>query len=199
MVQKEQTRRGRPRNYDPESAIARATEAFWQAGYSGTSLDDLSAAAGMNRPSLYAAFGDKRDLYLKALAQYWATSLVNVQKALPADQPVREALALLYERAMASYVDGGRGCFAISTATTESADTEIRTLLMRGLRDLDAAIEERLRLARSEGELHADRDPKALAALASGVLHTLAIRARAGASQKELRSIAANAVELICR
>src|SRR5882724_10797919 len=77
MVQKkskgakaEPKRRGRPRAYDPATAIARAAETFWKAGYAGTSLDDLSAATGMNRPSLYAAFGDKRDLYLKALEIY---------------------------------------------------------------------------------------------------------------------------------
>src|SRR5262249_17102093 len=63
--------RGRPRAYDPETALQTAIEAFWQAGYSGTSLDDLSAATGMNRPSLYGAFGDKRALYLKALDHYW--------------------------------------------------------------------------------------------------------------------------------
>src|ERR1700681_4918141 len=63
-------RRGRPRAYDPEVALAKARNAFWQTGYAATSLDDLSEATGMNRPSLYAAFGDKRDLYLKTLAYY---------------------------------------------------------------------------------------------------------------------------------
>ena len=67
MVQKEKVRRGRPRAYDPERALAQATAAFWDAGYSATSLDDLSAATGMNRPSLYGAFGDKHALYLKAI------------------------------------------------------------------------------------------------------------------------------------
>ena len=71
MVQKgESKRRGRPRSYDPEQALQQIMEAFWKTGYSGTSLDDLSAATGLNRPSLYAAFGDKRAIYLKALAHY---------------------------------------------------------------------------------------------------------------------------------
>ena len=61
MVKKEEKRpRGRPRAYDPERAMDRATGAFWRAGYSATSLEDLTAATGMNKPSLYAAFGDKR-------------------------------------------------------------------------------------------------------------------------------------------
>src|SRR2546423_14715860 len=75
MVQKrskepERKLRGRPRAYDPQVALARAAEVFWKAGYAGTSLDDLVAATGMNRPSLYAAFGDKRALYLKTLEHY---------------------------------------------------------------------------------------------------------------------------------
>jgi AcrR family transcriptional regulator len=68
MVQKETKRRGRPPAYVPEVALARATDAFWSAGYAATSLDELAAATGMNRPSLYGAFGDKHDLYLKTLA-----------------------------------------------------------------------------------------------------------------------------------
>src|SRR6185503_13287769 len=77
MVQKnvkepkaEPKRRGRPRAYDPDTALARAAATFWKAGYAGTSLDDLVEATGMNRPSLYAAFGDKREIYLKTLEHY---------------------------------------------------------------------------------------------------------------------------------
>src|SRR5215472_16931180 len=62
--------RGRPRAYDPEEALAQARDAFWDGGYTGTSLDDLSDATGMNRPSLYGAFGDKRALYLETLDRY---------------------------------------------------------------------------------------------------------------------------------
>ena len=63
----EPRRRGRPRAYDPQAALQQATDSFWRSGYSGTSLDKIGAATGMNRPSLYAAFGDKHTLYLKAL------------------------------------------------------------------------------------------------------------------------------------
>src|SRR3954468_12723366 len=63
-------RRGRPRAYEPEVALARALDAFWKEGFAATSLDDLSAAIGMNRPSLYGAFGDKRELYIKSYESY---------------------------------------------------------------------------------------------------------------------------------
>src|ERR1700733_3259545 len=79
MVQKsveaaapEAKRRGRPRSYEPDVALGQAMEAFWKSGYAATSLDDLSAATGMNRPSLYAAFGDKQDIYVKAYQKYRA-------------------------------------------------------------------------------------------------------------------------------
>ena len=64
----EPKRRGRPRDYDRQAALQRATDAFWKSGYSGTSLDSLTTATGMNPPSLYAAFGNKRALYLESLA-----------------------------------------------------------------------------------------------------------------------------------
>src|SRR5262249_17553419 len=136
MVQKEPKRRGRPRAYDPEVALQRATDCFWLAGYSATSLDELSAATGMNRPSLYAAFGDKRDLYLRALARYWALSRDVLEEALAYERPLREALRQLYRAALASYLAGergSRGCFGIGTATTEAVrDNGIRAALAEG-------------------------------------------------------------------
>src|SRR6266702_4731922 len=144
MVQKESRprtepkRRGRPRAYDPDAALGRAIGSFWRAGYSGTSLDDLSAATGMNRPSLYGAFGDKRDLYLKALAHYWEQSRGAMDEALAHDLPLRQALQRLYDKALSIYFsgkDGPRGCFAIGTATTEAVhDVQIRESLAEGFR-----------------------------------------------------------------
>ena len=66
MTRAQPRRRGRPRAYDPDVALRRARDTFWRAGYAATSLDDLAAGMGMNRPSIYAAFGDKRALYLTA-------------------------------------------------------------------------------------------------------------------------------------
>jgi AcrR family transcriptional regulator len=204
MVQKEPKEgarpRGRPRSYDPEAALKSVTDAFWKTGYSGTSLDDLSAATGMNRPSLYAAFGDKRDLYLKALARYWASSHIGISEIFASDRSLRAALLQLYDRAIASYLAGGaRGCFGISTATTEAlADPKIRAVLMEGLREIDTAFEERLRVARTRGELPDGGDLKTLAMLASAALHTMALRARAGAPRGELEDIAKRTVKTIC-
>jgi AcrR family transcriptional regulator len=207
MVQNEETepsRRGRPRAYNPQAALQQATDRFWRSGYSSTSLDEISAATGMNRPSLYAAFGDKHTLYLKALERYWQRSLVAMREALADGDPtLDEALMRAYDRQLSIYFsDDGlpRGCFAIGTATTEAVeDPEIRSALAKGLRELDADFEARLRVARERGELKADADPAALAVLASATLHSIAIRARAGVPRDELREIARKAVSVICR
>ena len=100
MVQKESARRGRPRSYDPDIALANAMAVFWHAGYSGTSLDDITAGTGMNRPSLYGAFGDKRALYLHPLERYRALGRAAFAAALSPDRPLREALRQVYDTAL---------------------------------------------------------------------------------------------------
>lgn len=209
MVQKENNagqerkRRGRPRAYDPDQALAQAIEAFWKTGYSGTSLDDLAEATAMNRPSLYAAFGDKRSLYLRALDHYWRAGYAAMEEALGGDRPLSEALMRVYKSALALYFSGGahpRGCFAIGTATTEAVeDPKIRAELDAGLRELDARFEARIRAARDSGELPADADPQALAFLASATLHSIAIRSRSGAPRAELEEMVRKSVAMICR
>ncbi|MGP0060584.1 MAG: TetR/AcrR family transcriptional regulator [Beijerinckiaceae bacterium] len=206
MVQKEADaepkRRGRPRAYDPEAALERVLETFWKKGYSGTSLDDLAAAAGMNRPSLYAAFGDKRALYLKALDHYGRQSAIGLRTAFVADRPLRDGLMAVYDTALSIYLPArgqARGCFAVGTATTEAAaDPDIRAALAKGVRALDRAFETRIRAAREKGELSRDADPAALAILASATLHTIAIRARSGTPRAELEDLARKAVGVIC-
>jgi AcrR family transcriptional regulator len=202
MVQKEKASRGRPRSYDPDRALAQATAAFWDAGYSATSLDDLSAATGMNRPSLYGAFGDKRTLYLKTIEGYRAMARAAMQQALPNAGPLKAALGELYRRAIALYLLGGqgaRGCLLVSTATTEAVmDPEIRRAARAGLEEIDDAFAARFRHALAQGDLPRTADPEVLAKLASAILHTLSIRARTGTPRAVLEQIAASGVDLIC-
>ncbi|HLW90487.1 MAG TPA: TetR/AcrR family transcriptional regulator [Roseiarcus sp.] len=178
-------------------------EAFWKSGYAGTSLDDLAAATGMNRPSLYAAFGDKRALYFKALRSYWRMSAAEMRDVFAAERPLRESLTDFYDRALSIYYGGvkgrPRGCFSVSTATTEAAeDPEIRAALAESVRRLDSTLETAIRAARDRGEIGPDADPSALAVLGAGTLHTIAIRARAGAPRGDLEALARKAVKVIC-
>jgi len=195
--------RGRPRAYDPQTALQQALGVFWSTGYSGASLDSIATAAGMNRPSLYAAFGDKHALYIKALEQYWEFAAAAMQAALTDNElTLRQALTQFYEGQLAIYFSGDgqpRGCFAIGTATTEAVeDPEIREVLSERLSRLDADLETRLRAAIDKGELNNDVDPAALAVLASSLLHSISIRARAGKSRDELTELARNAINVMC-
>jgi len=193
-------KRGRPPAYDAKAALTRAMEAFWDAGYAATSLDDLAAATGMNRPSLYGAFGDKRALYLKTLEHYGAGG--QLKAALAAAVPLRDALRHVYDLAIKLYVSGkhgARGCFLINTAATESVKSpEVRALFAAQLRELDDIFEARMRRAMNERELPADADSSARAKLASAVLHSLALRSRAGDPRATLEAIAAAGVDAIC-
>ena len=202
MVQKAKVRRGRPRSYDPDQALAQATAAFWDAGYSATSLDDLSAATGMNRPSLYGAFGDKQTLYLKAIEGYRAMAREGMRGALPDEGPLKAALGELYRKAISLYLSGdhgARGCLLTSTAATEAVmDAKIRRAARAALEEIDAAFAARFRLARERDDLPRSADPATLAKLASAVLHTLSIRARTGTPRAVLEQIAASGVDLIC-
>jgi AcrR family transcriptional regulator len=206
MVQKksaaERRPRGRPRAYDPDIALARATEAFWKSGYAGTSLDELAAAARMNRPSLYAAFGDKQALYLRALERYWTMGLEAMREMLAYDRPLPEALMRVYQSALDIYFSGkgpARGCFAIGTAATAAVDDpRIRAVFAQGLRKLDEGFAARIRAAAENGELPVGADPEGLAVLASATLHTLALRARAGTVRPELEKMARRAVSILC-
>jgi len=195
--------RGRPRAYDPQTALQQALGVFWNTGYSGASLDSIATAAGMNRPSLYAAFGDKHALYIKALEQYWEFAAASMHEALTnLDLPLAEALQRFYEGQLSIYFSGDgqpRGCFAIGTATTEAVeDPQIREVLSDRLSRLDADLEIRLQAAKATGELKDTADPAALAVLASSVLHSISIRARAGKSRTELTELARNAIRVIC-
>ncbi|TXI12121.1 MAG: TetR/AcrR family transcriptional regulator [Rhizobium sp.] len=199
---KSEKKQGRPRAFDARAVIGQAREVFWDRGFSAASLDNLSAATKLNRPSLYGAFGDKEDLYLDALEGYREDSLDVLSKALDPALPLRENLARVYAEALKIYLHGetaARGCFLISTATAEAIQHDrVREVLGRSLNDFDGAIEERIKLAVQRGELPADVDPSTLARLASAVMHSLAVRARAGDTRETLEAIARSGVDVIC-
>lgn len=202
MVQKSPARRGRPRAYDPDAALARAVDAFWDAGFAATSLDDLTLATGMNRPSLYGAFGDKQALYRKAFDLYRARTREALAKAFDGGEPLRIALRKVYDRAISIYLSGDqgpRGCFIIGTAVTQAVtDSDTRAALADTLREIDGAFAARLARAQRNGELSADAEPAKLAKLASATLYSLTIHARAGQGRSALDAIADAALDVIC-
>jgi AcrR family transcriptional regulator len=192
--------RGRPRSFDAEATLEQAALTFWRQGYATTSLDDLSAATGLNRPSLYGAFGDKHELYLQALRLYTEQSNQGIAAALEG-RSLRDGLLRIYELALQLYYpadEAARGCMLIGTAATEAPrDEAIRQQLGESLRGFTARFEARLQRAVDEGELPAGTDAAMCAQLASAVLHSLALRARAGDPRKELAALARAGVEMI--
>ena len=203
MVQKKTGRpRGRPPSYDREQALRQAGDAFWRAGYAATTLDDLSDATGMNRPSLYGAFGDKHALYLEVMALYAKGSEGRLVAFLAGDGVLANQMTDVYDGALAIYLsdkEAPRGCFLVGTSLTEAVDDEvIRDRLLAALQALDRAFEARFERAVRSGELASDADPRALAQVASALLNALAVRARAGERLASLRLTAATTVRLIC-
>ena len=199
----EPKRRGRPRAYQPDIALGKALDLFRQDGFAATSLDDLSAATGMNRPSLYGAFGDKRELYIKSYQRYRDDARAAMTDIFREELPIKKRLARVYAVALDIYLSGEsgpRGCFTVMTAASEAvADPQIRGMVLEGFAELDKAFAACFRLAREKGELPASTDPTVLAQLASATIHTLAIRARARVPRKELESIVKGAIDVMCR
>jgi AcrR family transcriptional regulator len=201
MVHKEPRSRGRPRAYNPDEALAAATAAFWRLGFSGASVDQLSDATDMNRPSMYAAFGDKRALYLKTLDRYIEQSHATVQRVLDYDRPLGEVLRNFYKTALAAYLPDGerpRGCYLIGTAATEAVmDPEVRAKLRDALDGIEHALVARIAHARKLGQLAQTADPAALGMVASAILYSLAVRSRAGDPRPVLESLIDAGVALI--
>lgn len=198
----EPKRRGRPRAYEPDVALARALDVFWKDGFAATSLDDLSAATGMNRPSLYGAFGDKRELYKKTYQSYRDRARQRMGDVFSIDMPLRPMLLRIYSIALDMYLsgkDGPRGCFTVMTATSEAVfDPDIRAMVVSGLVEMDRFFARLFKRAQERGELSASADPQVLAQLASATIHTIAIRARAQLPRKELEAIVNGAVDVMC-
>lgn len=188
--------RGRPRGFDTDDALDRAIEVFWRQGYEGTTLDDLTGAMGINRPSLYAAFGNKEATFRRAVERYSEVDMAYVSEALA--QPTARAVAEHYLRNnVVAITRPGKpaGCLSVQGGLAGSPEDE---RIVRFLADSRAAGErrfaERFRRARSEGDLPPGESPTELARYLSTVSAGLAVQAAAGASRRALMAVAERAL-----
>lgn len=184
-------RLGRPRSFDTDKALERALRVFWQKGYEGTSLADLTKAMGINRPSLYAAFGDKEALFRKALDRYVDGPAAYVREALQ-EPTARAVLERLLQGAInlnTSPRNPG-GCLMVQGALVcgEAADP-IRQELISLRATGEAALRQRLKRAKSDGDLPADSNPADLARYVTTVIYGMAVQAAGGASRDALQRV----------
>jgi AcrR family transcriptional regulator len=183
---------GRPREFDPDKALDVALHVFWSRGYEGASINDLTEAMGITKPSLYAAFGNKEELFRKALDRYVDGPGGYVQLAL-AKPTAREVVEhMLYEAADAvTDPNNPPGCLAVQGALScgeaaESIKQELMARRAQGEKDL----RERFARAIAEGDLPDDADAADLARYLSAVLQGMAVQAAGGATRAQLRKIA---------
>lgn len=192
--------RGRPRTFDRNEALDRAVDTFWAKGYTSTSLDDLTAAMGINRPSLYGSFGNKHDLFMRSIDRY-AETIGHLPLQAFLDEPDIRRAVEAYFRATIRCVtsrDHPRGCLIMNVAGERAAnDATVRTCMDAAYRERVDAVSNRLREAREAGDMPPDTDPDDLARMIAAVMHSLAARARAGAGRKELSQLAKNFLDLL--
>jgi AcrR family transcriptional regulator len=193
----EKPRTGRPRSFNREQALEAAMRVFWRQGYEGSSLTALTAAMGINRPSLYAAFGDKAGLFREAVARYGTGPGRYIRRAL--GQPkARQVAEMLLRGAVAVATDAAnpRGCLWVQGALVASTEGEPIRREMIALRDGGTAqVHERFERARRESDLPADTDVQALTLFLVSVMNGIAVQASSGRSREALNS----AVDLALR
>ena len=143
----------RPRSFDSHQALDLARDVFWRKGFQSTSLDDITAATGLAKPSLYAAFGDKNALFLKILDRYQASIVANAERILSEGPSARDAI----ERWLTGFVPfcsgvrGSRGCLSVNTAADGASDQkEVRNRVERFNRKLEQLLSKRLRADRAQ-------------------------------------------------
>jgi len=192
--------RGRPRGFEPDEVLQRVRAVFLEKGFAGASLDELAEAAGLNRPSLYAAFGDKEQLYIETLRHYGMHGVDGIDAVFAGKGPIDKRLGQVFKGAIEIYTAPPvpQGCMIVGTAAVEAPT---RPKIAAAAAELLQATEDAFEraFARAVGELAAAPSPKARARLAGTALHSLAIRARLGAEPAELRAYAASLVTVICR
>jgi AcrR family transcriptional regulator len=199
MVEKSKPRqRGRPRTYDPDSALDSAAEVFWANGFADTSLDQLSAAMGMGRPSIYNAFGDKEALFLRALERFRDTVGSTPLRVFAGANSIHDALDAFF-RQIVEYTtadDSHLGCLIGSIAPATDLP-DVHTFLSNNLVLTEKQIEQRLADAVASGELPSDYSPEQGARRAANAMLALGARARLGSSREDLLGDAATATQMV--
>lgn len=187
--------RGRPRSFDRDTALERATMTFWEHGYETTSIADLTSAMGIGAPSLYAAFGDKKALFAEVVESYAVRYGSFGARALDEEPTARAGLARLLTETAAEFTDPShpRGCLMICAAVN-CVTPEVEKALRERREANIASFETRVRAGMAAGELPPETDPSALARFVGAIIQGMSQQARDGATRAELRGVADTAM-----
>jgi TetR/AcrR family transcriptional repressor of nem operon len=187
----------RPREFDRELALQKATEVFWAKGYASTSTEDLIAAMGIGRQSLYNAFGEKRSLYVEALERYQqTTTLGHLQRLNAAASPLKAIEALLIGLIAEDDSLRAMGCMGVGAVGEFGAgDQALIALRAKAGPPVFNRLVERLREGQATGEIDSSMDAATAAGFVQMTMTGLQLAARGGADAKSLRAMAAFAVE----
>ncbi len=187
--------RGRPRSFDRDQALQRAMDVFWARGYEGASIGELTAAMGIERPSLYAAFGCKEALFRQAVELYRGKGLTR--QALLNAPTARDAIAAMLRTNAAHYAAPGqpRGCLVVLAAVVGTeASAEVRAELAEMREEVRSAVEARIREGMAAGDVPQTADAALMASFYCTVLNGLSLQARDGRSADDLIAIATAAM-----
>lgn len=183
---------GRPREFDVDDALDVAVRMFWERGYEGASLADLTAAMGITKPSFYAAFGNKEQLFRRALDRYTEGPASYATRALE-EPTARGVVAAFLDGAVRATTPpaGPAGCLGVQGAlASSSGGRAAHDVLARWRNDAGDRLEHRFRRALDEGDLPAEVDPRGLARYVMTVGFGIAVQAASGASREDLQTIA---------
>jgi AcrR family transcriptional regulator len=187
---------GRHREFDVDKALDAAMCVFWRKGYEGASYADLTQAAGVERPALYSAFGNKEALFRKVLQRYYDRYLDYIPVALTLPTAREVAAHILFNAIdLNTRYPEHTGCLGINGVLAGSDEAEpVRLALIEARAQGEAMLVERFERARAAGDLPQAADAGALAAFLLAVLHGMAVQAKAGFSPETLRAVAEQAL-----
>lgn len=194
-------RTGRPRSFDEREALNAAMAVFWEKGYEGTSISDLTAAMGINRSSLYAAFGDKPALFWRVMGCYREGPMAYFAEALNKNTFQEMLEGLLYGTVrFLSQPGHPPGCLSIQGAMASGdGAAEIQKSMIDWRRSSQDAVVARVRRAKQDGELDATADPSDVARYISALMYGLAVQAANGATRRQMERTVDAALRMMGR
>lgn len=188
---KSNRQRGRPPAFDHEEALEKALGIFWEHGYEGATMADLTAAMGMNKPSIYAAFGNKEELFRKALLKYQSGPVAYVAEALkePTARQVVEKF-LVNSAESLTCEDNPRGCMIVQGALScGPGAAQIQQQLIANRHAYEDALRQRFESAQTQGDLPQHVNPSELAKYVATIHQGMSVQATSGATREELMAV----------